>query len=702
MNSLSSLNSSVLVPGLLDDSDASSQPLSPPSNPSFRPGRADGKRLSMLSARSNSSAWLLDHRNSIITSNRASTISSASSTASCVAFEVLKAWNSSWRRTRRIVTTNRAEIEDEKYPTLLESLSGNFGNSLEDVMQEGFDASQQSRADPLHMQQVRWSWLKPFMIQPSSTVHLLWGGIGLLLICHDVIAIPLLLFGLPLSRLASWVIRCFWVLDIALSFLTTGLDSQGRVEVCPVKVAKRYARTWLPLDLICVLADWVTLVIGESASQIGLLRGLPLLRCVKLLRLFKAQVINDALCERMRSEQFILIATIARSIVMMLVVAHIIACIWYGVGRHAHELSCGKRGWVLVHRLEHDDLYIRYFWAFHWSLALFAGEHIYQPQNMCERGFAIFTFFVFFVLSCLFVSTITTSLTRLQIISSEQSSQLSALRRYLSVHGISMSLSVRVQRNASHALCEQRRRTREDKIDLLKIVSEPLKAEMHFEVHAPVLMGHSFFDLYYTINPSGVQRLCHGAATEIGISRGDVVFHNLESPENPRMFFLVQGRLNYCVEHPGEVPQSIPLCPGKWLSEANLWTRWIHRGTLKALAECTMLTLDAGKFQGIVSPFPTNHANMYAVHFVDHLNSLDSALLTDLCLPNQQEVVENAFPDSYDEDELGHQGSWRKDGAIRLKDVFGLRGSTALNKETQPMRLQARFRKAKTRGLDSI
>merc|ERR1712137_889532 len=97
------------------------------------------------------------------------------------------------------------------------------------------------------------------------------------------------------------------------------------------------------------------------------------------------------------------------------------------------------------------------------------------------------------MLATIIVSRLTSSMTRLYILSNTQAQQLAALRRYLGENGISSRLAVRVQRNAQHAIMEMQRFMPEEKVDLLALVSEPLRMELHFELLCPVFGVHPFF-----------------------------------------------------------------------------------------------------------------------------------------------------------------------------------------------------------------
>jgi len=319
-------------------------------------------------------------------------------------------------------------------------------------------------------------------------------------------------------------------------------------------------------------------------------------------------------------------------IVAVFFVAHLIACIWYAVG-----LQGGDSGWVAYHGLQDSGTQTCYIWSLHWSLAQFSGEVIFMPQTITERGWAIFVMILTFIFSALFISSITTSMTRLLIVAGQQSQQLLALRRYLFSLRISASLVVRMQCSAQRTLLEQKKTAP----DLLELISEPLRADFHYELHSPHLMAHPFFYFYNEVHPASIRRVCHLAVSSLSLSRGDVVFSDNEATEQPRMLFVLgAGRLMY--RQDGMLPQSV--FEGNWVCEHVLWASWVHCGFLCAECECQLLALDSETFRRIVSAVPTKHASLYATAFIEQLNGSGRAALSDLWAPDFEEAMDRAFP----------------------------------------------------------
>jgi len=507
------------------------------------------------------------------------------------------------------------------------------------------------------------------MMHPSSKQRVFWDLAGLLLIGYDCIMVPLDMFQLPQTAVLdvmAWIIRLYWTFNMVMSFLVGYMRDDGMVEMRPFKVARRYLISWFPLDAFIVSFDWAELLAagfsGSSVNKLGsTLRGLRMVRTVRLFRLLKAPEMTNKLAEYIpMSEQLGLIATIAKIMFFFLWITHVVACLWFGLGLLLSKCGDGCQSWIEAEEDSEGRVPIelslseKYTMSFHWSLAAFSGDtSLVLPHNMYERIYAMLVLFLAFVVSASVVGGITTSMTRLQIILSEQTSKLTVLRRFLIDHHISRPLAVRVQRNAQHAMLEEKTKAPESSVELLRIISQPVLVEVHFEIHSRVLLTHPFMLAYNDINPAGMRRVCHSAISMTSLHTKDILFSDLEYPEEPKMFFITGGKLLY--QQSRKAPAFLE--KGVWMCEPNLWTMWHHFGSLRAVSESRLLVLDALKFQDIISSFPSDHAGLYALEFVDWLNEmLDKGvdMLTDRG-PDREasaEMVYRAFPDDEDDEDL--------------------------------------------------
>eukprot|EP00930_Biecheleria_cincta_P043613 TRINITY_DN29934_c0_g2_i1.p1 TRINITY_DN29934_c0_g2~~TRINITY_DN29934_c0_g2_i1.p1 ORF type:complete len:795 (-),score=114.55 TRINITY_DN29934_c0_g2_i1:54-2438(-) len=494
-----------------------------------------------------------------------------------------------------------------------------------------------------------------FIAHPSALKVMLWDFLGLMLIFYDCVSVPLEVFGFqpesqPVTLAFEWIIRIFWTLNFAGCFLTGYMKTDGSIELQFDKVLRHYLLTWFTFDFFVVFFDWAEVMAGVAASNVQSyvvpLRTARLVRTVRLARLLKAPEITKKITEHLPfPEHLAVIGELAKIMGLCLWVAHLIACAWFGIGHIGQSNS--ETSWIdleNIYEMTGPDQYCR---SFHWAMAVFSGDSsLVPPQNNYERVFVTLTLFLAFLFSAWYVGRITTSMTRLQIITSEQSTKLAVLRRFLLDHNISRQLAVRVQRNAQFAMREQKSKAPEKSVELLKVISPPVLMEVHYEIHSKVLNLHPFFLYYNEVNPAGIRKVCHVAIEMLSLSQGDVLFSELEAPPVPRMFFVVAGRFNYL-----KGDSAIPVQEDQWMSEAGLWTsRWTHCGTAKAITETRLLTLHADRFQDIVSTYPSAHASLYSMEFVEWLNDRPKDELSDT-LPDKEEtlnMINQAFPEDSD------------------------------------------------------
>merc|ERR1719159_565358 len=106
------------------------------------------------------------------------------------------------------------------------------------------------------------------------------------------------------------------------------------------------------------------------------------------------------------STYFVLCIGIAKLMFIMILANHVLACVWYAVGR------ASPNGWAHGDVLLGEDILYRYFTAMHWALTQFQGTSDILPGgSVNERTYAVGTV----VLALLGLSAFVSSLTNLMM-----------------------------------------------------------------------------------------------------------------------------------------------------------------------------------------------------------------------------------------------------------------------------------------------
>eukprot|EP00928_Gymnodinium_smaydae_P065483 TRINITY_DN4861_c0_g1_i8.p1 TRINITY_DN4861_c0_g1~~TRINITY_DN4861_c0_g1_i8.p1 ORF type:complete len:722 (-),score=157.78 TRINITY_DN4861_c0_g1_i8:83-2248(-) len=458
-----------------------------------------------------------------------------------------------------------------------------------------------------------------WMLHPSSQKRALWDILSIILVVWDVIILPMEFFNPPESAfilVMVWVTRCFWTLDIPVSFSTGVILRDGIIDMRPYRVAVKYMKSWLLLDCVVVGCDWFEEIMSAQNSGVGVAkfgrasRVMRMLRMVRLLRLLKmGDVVKQAL-EHITSDVLLVVADVVKIVVVLVAFAHVNSCGWYAIS----FLGEAPRTWVVQHNYTREK-----------------NMHLSEVEYLLH-------------VSAIFISQLTCKMTQLSLLNNSTAQGISNLRRYLTRVGISRKLALRVQRNAAHTLQEHVRCTPESKVALLSIVSEPLRVEIHYEMHSVLLKCHLAFQMYDMNCPRGMRKVCHSATDMLYVSSGDVIFAPREISRDPKMFFVRSGNLTYtaapastCAGKATMVRTSGPastqsVTANTFVSEPALWTTWRHCGELKAEADSCLMVLRTERFAETIREFDQEDFNWhsYAYKFVTELNNLEEHQLSDL------------------------------------------------------------------------
>lgn len=470
------------------------------------------------------------------------------------------------------------------------------------------------------------------MMYPSSPQCIMWDIVSMVLVCYDLVAMPLQVFDPPFQALTGFMeafARLFWTLTVPRSFFVGYMQKDGEIEMTPSKVMWNYVRGWMCFDSLIAMGDWAAVVM-EGMDFIGavrvtkVMRFLRIVRIMRVARVLKMPVLFENFVQRFHSEKLLLILGIAMYSCIFVVLGHWIACAWFAISTF---MSGSGESWTRTLSFADESFSYKYTTSCHWAITQFIGSMEVHPYNVHERTFAVSMLIVSFIGSAAFVSRITASMTRLQIIAESTEREMSILRNFLHHHKVSPDLTMRVIRSARFAQELHAKNIVERDIALLGVISEPLRVEIHYQIYTPVIKAHPFFCHYHASSSAATQKLCHSAIQVISLSMGDTLFTYGESPRVPQMFFLMSGCLVYKYQSVG-VERMVGI--GMWACEAALWVPWIHLGDMSAGADCGVLGLDAAVLQEVSVKFQSQatFSAVYASKFMNWLNSQQAA--TDL------------------------------------------------------------------------
>jgi len=175
---------------------------------------------------------------------------------------------------------------------------------------------------------------------------------------------------------------------------------------------------------------------------------------------------------------------------------------------------------------------------------------------------------------------------------------------------------------------------RQEDVELLDLLSKPLREEVQSFLHSKSLQVHPFLKLISLANVRLMRKLSTEAVEKQSFSAKDVIFMTGERID--KMSFVVWGKLGYerkglkqAVEMGGSETLTKVVQRGNWFCEPALWTKWHGRGTMTAQEESELLELKGPEFRQLLishnSAAWASYVRKYAEAIVEDLSGLAAA-----------------------------------------------------------------------------
>jgi len=452
--------------------------------------------------------------------------------------------------------------------------------------------------------------LMNYALSPNTFGQLFWQMIGVLLICWDMVYMPLSYFQLPedlYTKILTFVQLVYWTLDILRVFVT-GYYDDGNLIMSRPQIARRYLKSWFVPDLTVVVLDYTLLIVqtdmdagrttrmGRALRSLRFLRVVRLFRCVKLLHLMKGAL------NKIHSVRKLVLLKGLYIFLAIALLSHYIACYWFAIGTRRVAFSDEQTAtWVEVYGLDHESPGRIYLISLQWALGQcgLAPDRIY-PTNSLERLYACFVSSIWLI-----VISVTTSffaIWQIQIREAykEYNSQESMLRAFLGEHNVSMNLTDNIvgffQRNYKSRM----RNVQASDIVFLRDLPMSLQINMNTQIYLPHLTKHPLFLYLHQLDTNVLHSICHLAMDESHYLAGSEVFS--EGLESANAMYLCGGTMDYCrtADYINDI-QVQKVEGGTWICEMSLWTPWITKGRLVANTSCKAVVMDSSKLRNIMA-----------------------------------------------------------------------------------------------------
>lgn len=428
-----------------------------------------------------------------------------------------------------------------------------------------------------------------FVVGPRSKQQMIWSTVGAIWIVWDLITIPLGLFeDDDFIRLMSTVARVsfvYWFFDIPVHFFF-GIEKRGKLEMRPSVLAKHYLRGWFWVDVMIVALD-ATLILVEALRDMGVnstifrsarfLRTLRLLRLLRLLRVAKLQQELMILANSFLSTHAFMVVKICVGLVMMLMINHVIACCWYGIG----TFDMNGKNWIVQAEMESAPFGEAYAASMHWALTQFtpATQDI-AASNAMERVFALLVILMAIGVFSSFITSITATMSSLRKARDDSNKTQMTLFRFFNQRNLSVGLYGKVE-EALRLDGLASVRVKESEVPVLARMPERLRMQLHEEMYMSMVNVLGFWPDSAPDHQYFYSNLCHTCISEEVCTQQQDVF--MPGTDCKHVLVIETGLMHYFARNQANVlTRNQEVQSEDVLCLPCLWADWQHRGRLTA------------------------------------------------------------------------------------------------------------------------
>lgn len=384
----------------------------------------------------------------------------------------------------------------------------------------------------------------------------------------------------PLGAIMS-ITDALWILGIVANFRTAFIR-HGEIESGLVRIAFRYARTWLACDL---LTAWPLLFLAHGESTVG--RTIQAAKGLRLLRL-------PPLC--LKIEHFTITRLYPAQLALIaMLVCNILSCGWRAVSGGDHAA-----GSTIDTSVAQDwtDLYVADFYFVMMSMSTVGFGDIY-PSGMTQQLYVILVMCIAPLIFGAVISLISRSTEGM--FNDELAAQVKRTVNFMKDRGVPQDLSFRVQRNLRRNAMHESRMTLAPEV--LAQLSPAIQRELLSELLRTTVLE---FPLFKAANNAFIGEIAQ-AHSWVHCLPGDVVVE--DGQLMLEMVFVIRGKLILENSNPPvefEVVETEDTYgAGAWFGEACLFEIDRTRDfTAVALVEAELAVLIASDYHTIVGKYP--------------------------------------------------------------------------------------------------
>lgn len=448
---------------------------------------------------------------------------------------------------------------------------------------------------------------------------LFWGLCMVTVIIYQVVTVPFYLAFDSSDTLVTlsidFVCTVLYILDVFVT-ANTAFYKRGMLITDRKEIFRRYAHTWLVVDVFSSFPySWV-LEGPMSTSSNSNLRTPALLKVVKisrllrtfrLVRITKVRMYLSTLEQKVSSKISILL-TIIYLCVVMTAVAHWAACGFYYMSQTTDDVST----WIYAMDLNESAALDQYVTALYWAITTLTttGYGDIVPISTNERIYVITIMILSAGVFSYLVGKIGTVISLIERESSDHKDLVMEISRYLKSTEVPLSLTYRALRYIDYKWETRKKRKELDK-RLLGEFSEPLKNEISETIFGKILTRVPMMNLF---DRNFISQMARSAEPTI-FAQDDIIFEMGDTSEF--MYFLERGRVEMfdkASKHTFQVLQVRTNQKGVHFGEIGFYSGIPRTASVRCIKFTETLCVSRDRLMGLIRLSPSANYTLQLIN----------------------------------------------------------------------------------------
>lgn len=456
---------------------------------------------------------------------------------------------------------------------------------------------------------------KLYALHPDGYFRRVIDVAGFMVVTIEVITLPIA-FAWELVMAAEWGVRIFWTIDTLLNVVTGHYTKDYHVEIRLRQSAWFYLSGWFLFDLVVVCCEWIFGALAPQRNHV--LQTIP--RTLRLLRAMRQGKRYDVIWQKMKlfvvSKELNLVLDTLRLLTVIVLVNHVVACLWFWLGQQTLDASDTGKSWLSDEHLQTDKFSYQYATSLHWAMTqVTPGSMEVFPNNSAERVYNIICLVGGLILSTSLIAALSSMMTQYRLSLQNYSRNEAMLQAYLSQEHVNQSLRYEIVQQAQTHMKVNKVRLKEQDIEFLKMASTEAQDKLRHFVVMKTLSSHIFLNTLNAMDMASMRSFCKNAIESQHMEKGEHIF--VEGIPAEGMYFVAHGHVQYT---PGELaPEFLwadddsrfSLQDGAWCAEVGLWAIWNYLGNLVAQEAVEMMSLSVDSLKKEAVRFPNTTLKIF-------------------------------------------------------------------------------------------